>query len=82
MAEQRKGQRSKPAKVRATARAGAYKTPGNRSESSLKKECDRLRAELETARAEIAELKLRQAKVLDRIDWVLDSLDGLEEVGS
>jgi hypothetical protein len=54
MAEQRKGQRSKPAKVRATARAGAYKTPGNRSESSLKKECD----------------------------WVLDSLDGLEEVGS
>jgi hypothetical protein len=79
MAEQRKGQRSRLAKVHAEPRAGAHKTPRNRTENAMKQECDRLRAELEAARAEIADLRARQTEVLNRIDWVLDALDGLDE---
>ena len=40
-------------------------------------EAERLKAELEAARQEIAFLKTRQEQVLNRIDWVIDSLDTL-----
>ena len=43
-------------------------------------ECERLRAELATSRAEILELRRRQEQVLNRIDWVLDSLDNLSQM--
>lgn len=37
------------------------------------------RAELEAARARIAELERSRADVLNRIDWVIDSLHNLGE---
>lgn len=42
-------------------------------------ERDRLRRELEAARAEIEALKDKQKQALDRIDWALDSLKSLAE---
>jgi chromosome segregation ATPase len=44
---------------------------------ALRAECERLKAELTQSRAEIADLRERQSQVLNRIDWVLDSLDSL-----
>jgi hypothetical protein len=38
-----------------------------------------LKAELEQARARIAELERRQAEILNRIDWAIDSLHNLRE---
>ena len=38
-----------------------------------------LRAELATARARIAELEQKQAEIVNRIDWVIDSLHNLPE---
>jgi hypothetical protein len=38
-----------------------------------------LKAELATARARIAELEQKQADIINRIDWVIDSLHNLTE---
>lgn len=38
-----------------------------------------LKAELEQARARITELERRQAEILNRIDWAIDSLHNLRE---
>ncbi len=45
--------------------------------ASLRQECERLRVELAASRSEVADLRGRQEQVLNRIDWVLDSLDSL-----
>lgn len=81
MAE-RKGQRSRQGQARGVARArsAARKVPLTNEE--LQRECDRLRAELEAARAEIAAMRTRQEDVLNRIDWVIDSLNSLPEIDS
>lgn len=47
--------------------------------SGLAAENAALKAELETARARIAELERRQAEILNRIDWAIDSLHNLRE---
>ena len=47
---------------------------------ALRAECERLKAELAQSRAEIADLRDRQTQVLNRIDWVLDSLDSLSKI--
>ena len=38
-----------------------------------------LRVELATARARIAELEQKQAEIVNRIDWVIDSLHNLPD---
>ena len=80
MAE-RKGQRSGQAgaRVRAAnpARGQADTVPD--TVAALRVECARLKADLEAARAEVADLRGRQDDVLNRIDWVLDSLNTLAE---
>jgi outer membrane murein-binding lipoprotein Lpp len=43
----------------------------------LEAERDRLSAELEAARAALAEADRARKQVLDRIDWVIDSLHNL-----
>lgn len=43
----------------------------------LQAECVALRAELKVAREEIARLEKRQELVVNRIDWVIDSLHNL-----
>lgn len=50
-----------------------------RSGTGLAAENAALKAELETARARIAELERRQAETLNRIDWAIDSLHNLRE---
>ena len=45
----------------------------------LEAECRALRADLEAARGEIARLEKRQELVVNRIDWVIDSLHNLLE---
>lgn len=44
---------------------------------TLERERDGLRAELEAARARIAALEEARAEVVNRIDWVIDSLHNL-----
>jgi hypothetical protein len=39
----------------------------------------RLKAELAEARERIADLELKQAEIINRIDWVIDSLHNLQE---
>lgn len=45
----------------------------------LETERDALRAELEAAKSRIAELERSREQVLNRIDWVIDSLHNLIE---
>ncbi|HXF54236.1 MAG TPA: hypothetical protein VNK52_08940 [Hyphomicrobiaceae bacterium] len=46
---------------------------------ALVRERDALRSELLAANAQIAALVARQRNVLNRIDWVIDSLNSLTE---
>ena len=75
---QRKAQRQK-APPRAKAVAGGAARVEPQGIDGWRKECERLRAELQAARDEIAAQRQRQEQVLNRIDWVLDSLDSLGE---
>ena len=79
---QRKGQSAKQAlpRVRTPARSSGRAEP--KSIDDWRQECDRLRAELEAAHTEMAALRARQEQVLNRIDWVLDSLDSLAQTES
>lgn len=47
--------------------------------SALQQENAGLKQELERAKARIAELEQRQAEILNRIDWAIDSLHNLRE---
>ena len=76
MAE-RNGQKGRKAPARAQSRGGGVCAPRPRSLEQVQRERDALKAELEAARAEIAAMRARQADVLNRIDWVIDSLNSL-----
>jgi predicted RNase H-like nuclease (RuvC/YqgF family) len=45
----------------------------------LRAECERLASELAAAREEIEDLNTRRDSAINRIDWVLDSLNSLPE---
>ena len=60
-------------------RSAAAKSTPVRAAEGLAVENAALKAELETARARIAELERRQAEILNRIDWAIDSLHNLRE---
>jgi hypothetical protein len=47
--------------------------------SGLSAENARLKAELAEARQHITDLELKQAEIVNRIDWVIDSLHNLVE---
>jgi hypothetical protein len=76
---QRKEQRARRPSEREQARAkeGAHGAP--ESIEALLRERDALRSELLAANTEIAALVARQRNVLNRIDWVIDSLNSLAE---
>lgn len=61
---------------RREAAKGAAKTPPAPCPSE---ENIRLKAELAAARRRIAELETRQNEVINRIDWVIDSLHNLPD---
>jgi hypothetical protein len=74
-------------------REGAKRAPSRREQSQplatvpdtaqeiiqLEAERDRLKASLERAEARIAELEQTRAVVVNRIDWLIDSLGGAIE---
>ena len=76
---QRKEQRARRPSDRNQSRAkdGAHAAP--ESIEALLRERDALRSELLAANAQIAALVARQRNVLNRIDWVIDSLNSLSE---
>jgi predicted RNase H-like nuclease (RuvC/YqgF family) len=73
---------------KAGSQAGKRKTPAaKRTKTSpiddrleaLEAECRRLQVELDTARAEIVRLEEQRDDVLNRIDWIVDSLHNVIE---
>ena len=54
-------------------------TPHTNRLADLEAECRRLAAELEAARARIGELEHARDQALDRIAWVVDSLQDMLE---
>lgn len=60
-------------------RSVAAKSAPVRAAEGLAAENAALKAELDQARARIAELERRQAEILNRIDWAIDSLHNLRE---
>lgn len=67
--EARQGARAAPAKVKAPAAAAPT--------AALEAEVRTLRQQLVEAKTEIARLEKRQELVVNRIDWVIDSLHNL-----
>lgn len=67
-------------KAKGTSRTASKSMPAGAGElERLEAECQALRAELLAAREEIARLEKRQELVVNRIDWVIDSLHNLLE---
>lgn len=73
---QRKGPQAQRARVRSRV---APQDPGSESLAAVSRERDELRAQLDAARAEIERLRQVHTQVLDRIDWIVDSLNTLSE---
>jgi len=46
---------------------------------ALEAECETLRAELAQAQGRVAGLERARNEVVDRIDWIVDSLNGLKQ---
>lgn len=74
---QRKSQRQKAATPPRAKPVGVVARSEPSSLDGWRVECERLKLELQAARQEIADLRAREEQVLNRIDWVLDSLDTL-----
>lgn len=68
---------------RSTAKSKRTEVPRGASKAATdgqpKDEIARLQAELAVARVRIAELEQKQADVINRIDWVIDSLHNLSD---
>lgn len=58
---------------------GAKGADKGSAEAALAAENARLAAELVAAQARISELEQKHAEVINRIDWVIDSLHNLSE---
>jgi hypothetical protein len=65
-------------------RAAQAALPGGepRNLDSLARERDELRAELSAAQQRIAALEAQRRNAIDRIDWVIDSLQHVIESGA
>jgi hypothetical protein len=77
-AKKQSKQRQPPQRLRTAALAAV---PDPQDAAALRAECERLRAELLAARAEITDLRAKHENVLNRLDWVIDSLDTLSSDG-
>jgi hypothetical protein len=71
MAERNTVKAKRPQTAKGPAKAGAAGGAGD--------ENARLKVELAEARERIADLELKQAEIINRIDWVIDSLHNLPE---
>jgi hypothetical protein len=61
--------------AKSPAKSGAGVSAGG----GLGEENARLKAELAQAKERIADLELKQAEIINRIDWVIDSLHNLPD---
>lgn len=68
-----------PGKTAPARPAGEGETARNPRIAALEQERDRLAAELAAAKARIAKLEEARSQVVNRIDWVIDSLHNLIE---
>ncbi len=66
-----------PAKVKRSEEAKGQRKASPTLRSADADEVARLKNELAAAHARIAELEERQAEIVNRIDWVIDSLQSL-----
>lgn len=81
---QNKAGKPRRAAGRGARAAEKEKAPGRARASrptSLERERDELRAELEAARQRITALEAQRRQAIDRIDWVIDSLQHMAEGG-
>lgn len=78
MAE-RASRKSKPRRSTGTRTAGEDWTERQRA---LERERDRLKAQLQEAHERIARLEESRSEVVNRIDWVIDSLHNVLEKGA
>jgi hypothetical protein len=76
---QRKEQRARRLSDRDQTRAKDGAHGAQETVEALIRERDALRSEVLAANAQIAALVARQRNVLNRIDWVIDSLNSLTE---
>lgn len=79
-AKAKKHARKAPTKGTGTpkARGAASASPRDRL-SDLEQECARLKAELAAAKSRLQELEAQRETLVNRIDWVIDSLHTLTE---
>lgn len=77
-AKAKKRARKMPAKRAAAAKGAATAAPRDRL-GDLEAECARLKAELATTKARLQELEAQREALVNRIDWVIDSLHTLTE---
>jgi hypothetical protein len=83
MAQSKTGKPSRAA-GRAARASEKEKAPGRARTSRptpLEHERDELRAELDAARQRITALEAQRSQAIDRIDWVIDSLQHMVESG-
>ena len=76
---QRKTVRTKPKARGPEAAEKSARGVGTSRLAALERERDALRAELEAARQRIAALEAQRNQAVDRIDWVIDSLQHVIE---
>ncbi len=77
-ARKAKGQLTqRSAKARTPAKTAAQRSAAR--VKSLEQECDRLKAQLALAKERIADLEESRVKAVNRIDWVIDSLQSVLE---
>jgi uncharacterized coiled-coil DUF342 family protein len=77
---QRKQQKTRVAAAAAASDRPARRTPSRRPADTietLREERDALRQQLDMATARIAALEAQRDNALNRIDWVIDSLNSL-----
>jgi hypothetical protein len=65
--------------ARGPAKTGAGSSAGTNAGTGLGDENARLKAELAQAKERIADLEVKQAEIINRIDWVIDSLHNLPD---
>lgn len=68
-----------PGKAKRASQRASTDVAGAGGSAAAAREVERLRAELETARAEIAELLRQREQLANRIDWIINSLHSLLE---
>jgi uncharacterized coiled-coil DUF342 family protein len=85
MAERAREKGKRAAARRRNGAVGASTQPADHYSQrikSLERERDRLKAELTEARERISRLEASRTEVVNRIDWVIDSLHNVLETGA